>query len=285
MTIADIFNDPYMLSLVIKALTVGFLVSLCASVLGVCLVLDRFSMIGDGLSHVGFFALSVATVLKMSDLKLEIAMPIVVLAALLIFYIKDKSKINGDASIAVISTGAIAVGSILFNFSGKRNSDICNSLFGSSSVITLTDRELIISIVLSVVCLIFFFVFYSQIFSVTFDESFARATGLQTKFYRVMTAVLTAVTIVVGMEMMGAVMISALVVFPALSSMRVCKSFKGVVLLSALLGVICFVVGFFAAVRFSFQTGPAVVSVHVIAFIIFSVIGVAIAAFKKKTGK
>jgi len=273
MNLIDIFSDTYITEIVLKALVVGVLVSLCASVLGVSLVLKRMSMIGDGLSHVGFFALAVATVTKMASLKMELSLLIVVASALLIFSLKDSGKINGDAAIALVSTGAIAIGSLIFNFSGTRNADICNSLFGSASIITLSDKEFIFSIVLSIACIILFVLCYSKIFALTFDEDFAYATGVKTRRYKMLTSVLTAVTIVIGMEMMGAVMISALVVFPAMSSMFICKSFKRVVISSAIIGIICFIIGFFAACCLSLQTGPAVVSVHVIVFLIFAVIG------------
>jgi ABC-type Mn2+/Zn2+ transport system permease subunit len=273
MTLVEMFSNPYLTKIILKALVVGVLVSLCASMLGVSLVLKRFSMIGDGLSHVGFFALAVATVLKMSDFAIEISIPIVIFAAFLIFWIKEHSKIKGDAAIAMISTGSIAAGSLIFNFSGSRSTDVCNSLFGSSSIITLTDKELIISIVLSVVCILMFLLSYSKIFTITFDETFARATGIKTSAYNLMIAVLTAVTIVVGMEMIGAIMISALVIFPALTSMRLFNSFRGVVICSAVVGVICFLMGFFAACRLSLQTGATVVAFHVVTFIVFSLIG------------
>ncbi len=268
MTLMNIFSDQYLAEIVIKAIIVGVLVSLCASILGVSLVLKRLSMIGDGLSHVGFFALAVATVTKTADFKMEISLVIVVASALLIFQLKDSGKINGDSAVALVSTGAIAIGSLIFNFSGTRNADICNSLFGSASIIMLSDKEFIFSIILSVLCIILFILCYSKIFALTFDEDFAYATGVKTKAYKMLTSVLTAVIIVIGMEMMGAVMISALVVFPALTSMYICKSYKGVVISSAVLGVLCFVIGFFVACRFSLQTGPAVVSVHVVVFLI-----------------
>ncbi len=280
MNLTDIFSDPYITEIVLKALVVGVLVSLCASVLGVSLVLKRMSMIGDGLSHVGFFALAVATVTKMANFKMELSLVIVIASALLIFSLKNSGKINGDAAIALVSTGAIAIGSLIFNFSGTRNADICNSLFGSASIITLSDKEFVFSIVLSIVCIILFMICYSKIFALTFDEDFAYATGVKTRLYKMLTSVLTAVTIVIGMEMMGAVMISALVVFPAMSSMFICKSYKGVVISSSVLGIICFVTGFFAACCLSLQTGPTVVSVHVIIFLIFILVSSAKKTFR-----
>jgi len=270
MTLAQIFSDPFLSKIVIKALIVGVLISLSASMLGASLVLKRYSMIGDGLSHVGFFSLAVATVLDLAEYSMEISIPIVIVCAFLILRLRESSHIKGDSAIALLSTGAVAIGSLIYNFSGTRSTDICNSLFGSSSIITLTDKELILSIVLSVSVMLLFTLFYNKIFAVTFDENFSGATGIRTDLYKSLIAILTAVTIVIGMQMMGSIMISALVIFPALTAMRVCRSFKSVVLCSIVLAVVCFLIGFFAACRFSFQTGATVVTVHIIAFVLFS---------------
>lgn len=270
MTLAQIFSDPFLTKIVIKALIVGVLVSLSASMLGASLVLKRYSMIGDGLSHVGFFSLAVATVLDLAEYSMEISIPIVIVCAFLILRLRESSHIKGDSAIALLSTGAVAIGSLIYNFSGTRSTDICNSLFGSSSIITLTDKELVLSIVLSVSVMLLFTLFYNKIFAVTFDENFSSATGIRMDLYKSLIAILTAVTIVIGMQMMGSIMISALVIFPALTAMRVCRSFKSVVLCSIVLAVVCFLIGFFAACRFSFQTGATVVTVHIIAFVLFS---------------
>lgn len=270
MTLADIFSDPFLTKIVIKALIVGTLVSLSASMLGASLVLKRYSMIGDGLSHVGFFSLAIATVLGLADYSMELSIPIVIVCAFLILRLRENSHIKGDAAIALLSTGAIAVGSLIYNFSGTRSTDICNSLFGSASIITLTEKELIMSICLSVAVILLFALFYNKIFAVTFDETFSSATGIRTDLYKSLIAILTAVTIVIGMQMMGSIMISALVIFPALTAMRVCRSFKGVVLFSTVLAVICFLIGFFVACRLSFQTGATVVTVHILVFLFFS---------------
>lgn len=270
MTLAQIFSDPFLSKIVIKALIVGVLISLSASMLGASLVLKRYSMIGDGLSHVGFFSLAVATVLDLAEYSMEISIPIVILCAFLILRLRESSHIKGDSAIALLSTGAVAIGSLIYNFSGTRSTDICNSLFGSSSIITLTDKELVLSIVLSISVMLLFTLFYNKIFAVTFDENFSSATGIRTDLYKSLIAILTAVTIVIGMQMMGSIMISALVIFPALTAMRVCRSFKSVVLCSIALAVVCFLIGFFAACRFSFQTGATVVTVHIAAFVLFS---------------
>ncbi len=273
MTLAQMFHDPYLSQVIGRALCVGILVALCAALLGVSLVLRRFSMIGDGLSHVGFGAMAVATVLGMTDYTLEIAIPIVVAAAFVILRLGENSRLHGDSAVALLSTGAIAVGSLIFNFSGTRNTDVCNSLFGSASIITLTNKDLILSIVLSLCVLTLFLLFYRQIFAITFDEPFARACGLPAGAYQSMIAVLTAVTIVLGMKMMGAVMISGLVVFPALSAMRFCRTFRAVTVWAALIAVFCLIVGFFIACVLSFQTGPTVVCVNLAVYVLCALIG------------
>ena len=280
MTFTEIFADPLMSKIVIKAIIVGFLVSLCSSLLGVSLVLKRFSMIGDGLSHFGFFAVAIATVTsifnftlkgKQFSLALEFEMLVVIIVAIILLRLKN-SKTKGDAAIAIFSTAGIALGSIVYNATGNNTMDVCTSLFGSSNIFTISDADLIFSLVLSVAIIIVFIVFYTRIFAVTFDSDFAKATGIKSDFYNTLIAVLTAVTIVLGMKMMGAIMISGLIIFPALSAMRVCKSFKSVVLVSAVFAVVCFLIGFFIACRLSYQTGPTVVTVDVAAFILFLIV-------------
>ena len=272
MSLGDIFSNPVIAKIVVKALIVGVLVALCSSLLGVSLVLKRLSMIGDGLSHVGFGALAVATVLDLGDWSLEISIPIVIIAAFFLLKLGENSKLKGDAALAVFSTGAIAIGSLIYNYSGNRNTDICNSLFGSASIITLGDKDLVLSIVLSVLVLAFFVVFYTKIFAITFDETFAQATGLRADLYKLLIAVFTAVTIVLGMKFMGAIMISALITFPPLTSMRVCSSFKRVVICSAVVSVVCYIIGFFLACAQAWQTGATVAAVNLAAFIIFTLI-------------
>lgn len=276
MTIAEMFQNPFIARIIVKALIVGVLVSLCASLLGVSLVLKRLSMIGDGLSHVGFGALAIATVLDLGDYSMEVSIPIVIAAAFFLLKLGESTRLKGDAAIALFSTGAIAVGSLIYNYSGSRNTDICNSLFGSASIITLGDKDLILSVVLSVIVLAFFVVFYNKIFAITFDEGFSKATGIRAELMKLLIAVLTAVTIVLGMKMMGAIMISALIIFPALSSMRVCRSFRSVVICSAVVSVVCFVIGFLAACRLSYQTGATVATVNLIAFLLMALAGAVI---------
>ena len=267
----ELLQNPDILKIVVMAVVVGLLVSLCAALLGVSLVLKRCSMIGDGLSHVGYGALAIATALKLSgDYTLEISIPLVIAAAFLLLRISNKSGINRDAAIAMVSTGAMAIGTIIFNVSGGTAGDACNSLFGSASLITITLKDMVLSIVLSLIVITAFILLYNKIFAVTFDENFAKATGIRADSYNMLLALLTAVTIVLGMQLMGAVLISGLIIFPALSAMRICKTFRGVQIAAAVISVICFLVGFLAACIFNLQTGPAVIVVNLIAFFLLS---------------
>lgn len=279
MSFYEMFTNPFVTKIIMRALVVGVLVSLCAALLGVSLVLKRYSMIGDGLSHVGFGAMSLAPLLALlpgaaflADYSLEISIPVVIIAAFLLLRLSDRSKLNGDSAIAVVSTGAMAVGVIIYNFTTGITSDICSSLFSSASVVTITDKDMYLSVGLSVAVVAMFIFFYNRIFAVTFDETFSEATGGSPRGCKMMIALLTAVTVVLGIRMMGAIMISAVVVFPALTAMRVCKSFKSVIVFAALLSVADFLIGFFVACRFSFQTGPAVVLVNLVAFLVFSLV-------------
>ncbi len=269
MSLSELFSSEFMINLIIRALAVGFLVSLCSSLLGVSLVLKRFSMIGDGLSHVGFGAVALAAALNLSEIKMIFSIPIVIITAFFLLKLGNNGKVKGDSALAIVSTGAVALGSLLFNMSGQRSTDICNSLFGSASLFTIGDIDLILSVVLSVTIIILFVFFYTKIFAVTFDENFSKATGIKTNVYNMLIAILTAVTIVLGMNMMGSLMISALIVFPTMTAMRVCKTFKGVLITSVSVSLICFVIGFFAACILGWQTGACVVTVNLIAFIFF----------------
>ena len=271
MTVSEILASEFLLRVVGRALTVGILVSLCASMLGVCLVMKRYSMIGDGLSHVGFFALALSTVAGVgASYSMEFSIPVVILAAVVILRMSRKTdgKINGDAACAVVSTGSVAVGTLMYNFTGGRSTDICNSLFGSSSVVTISDKDMWLSVLLSAVVILWFVCCAKRIFAVTFDETFAAAAGINTNVFSMMIAVLTGITIVVGMKMMGAIMISALVIFPPLAAMQIAKSFRGTVIASAVISVLCFLIGFFLACRFSLQTGAAVVTCDLVFFVL-----------------
>lgn len=274
MNFFEMITDPVLGSIIIRALIVGALVSVCAALLGVNLVLKRYSMIGDGLSHVGFFALAVSSAFAFAgEISLEISVVIVVLAAFLIQKLSDNGKMGGDAAIALFSTGAVAVGVLIYDFTTGMTTDVCANMFGSSSVITLTNKDLILSVLLCSIVIALFVLFYNRIFSYTLDEDFAAATGVRVNLYKTLISLLVSVTVVLGMKMMGAIMISALVIFPALTSMRVCKSFKGVVICSGGVSLICFLLGFIIAGSNSLQTGPTVICVNIIAYLIFSIIG------------
>ena len=270
-TIGSIFQT--MPEIMIRAITVGTLVSLCASLLGVTLVLKRYSMIGDGLSHVGFGALAIATVLHVGQASMAVSLPIVMLAAFVLMWLTEKRRMQGDAAIAVLSTGAIAIGTLLFRLSDNQYQDICNSLFGTASMALLSDADMWITVAVSVVAVVLFILFYTRIFSVTFDRSFAKATGVHVSVYSMMLAALTAVTVVIGMKMVGAIMVSGLIIFPALSAMRVAKRFRSVMITSAALSLGCFFLGFFLSLLIEAQPGPTIIAVHVLTFLVCALIG------------
>jgi len=253
----------------VRAVIVGLIVSLCAALLGVSLVLKRYSMIGDGLSHVGFGTLAIATAFGFAPLTISI--PIVVLAAFFLLRISENSKIKGDAAIALISTSSLAIGVIVISMTTGMNTDVCNYMFGS--ILAMSKNDVYLSIALSIIVLILFILFYNKIFAVTFDETFAQATGTKTGIYNMLIAILTAITIVLGMRMMGALLISSLIIFPALTSMRVCKRFKSVIICSALISVICFFIGIVISYLYATPTGASIVAVNIIIFLIFSAIG------------
>lgn len=245
-----------------RALIVGVLVSLCAALLGVSLVLKRYSMIGDGLSHVGFGALAVASALGLAPL--AVAVPVVMAAAVLLLRLRRSSRVKGDAAIALISSSALAIGVITVSLTTGMNTEVSSYMFGS--VLSLSRSDAVLSVILSLAVLALFVLFYPRLFAVTFDEDFTRATGTNTEAYNTLLAVLTAVTVVLGMRMMGALLISSLIIFPALSSMRLCKSFKGVVILSAVISVVCFLAGMIASYFLETPTGASIVAADLIAF-------------------
>ncbi len=265
----ELFADLFSYSFMSRAMIVGVLVALCSALLGVSLVLKRYSMIGDGLSHVGFGALSVAVAMNVAPL--QVSIPVVVIAAFLLLRINSDSRIKGDAAIALISSSALAIGVIVTSLTTGLNADVHNYLFGS--ILAMSESDVVLSISLSVLVLLLFIVFYHRLFAVTFDESFARATGTRSSIYNMLLALLTAITIVVGMRIMGAMLISSLVIFPALTSMRVCRSFRGVILCSAVISVLCFFLGMFASYVFSTPAGASVVVVNLAAFLLFSLVG------------
>lgn len=260
----EMLAEMFSYNFIIRAFIVGLLVSLCASLLGVTLVLKRYSMIGDGLSHVGFGALAIAASLNLAPL--EVAVPVIIIAAFLLLRLSENSKINGDAAIAIISSTSLAIGVVCVSVSGV-NTDLNSYLFGS--ILATTNADAIMCAVLALVVIVVFVIFYNKIFAVTFDESFSKATGLKTGAYNTVIALLTALTIVIGMRIMGTLLISALIIFPALSSMRVCKKFKSVILCSGVLSICCFFVGMCASYSFDTPTGASVVIVNAVVFLIF----------------
>lgn len=254
---------------IVRALIVGIVVALCSALLGVSLVLKRYSMIGDGLSHVGFGALSVAVAMNLAPL--QVSVPVVIIAAFLLLRISESSNIKGDAAIALISSSSIAIGVIVTSLTSGLNTDVYNFLFGS--ILAMNESDVYLSLALSMVVLILFIFFYNRIFAVTFDEVFAKATGTNAGIYNMLIALLTAVTIVVGMRIMGALLISSLIIFPALSSMRVFRSFKSVIISSAVISVICFFWGTVSSYYFDTPVGASIVVINMIAFGICSLIG------------
>ena len=263
-----IFAEMFQHSFMVRALIGGILISLCAALLGVSLVLKRYSMIGDGLSHVGFGALAIGSAANFSPL--EFSIPIVILSAFFLLRISETSKIKGDAAIALISTSALAVGITAASLSGV-NTDIDNYLFGS--ILSLSMSDLIICIVVFIVVMIMYILFYNKIFAVTFDESFAKANGTKVGVYNMLIALLTALTIVIGMKLMGTLLISSLIIFPAIISMRICRRFKTVIITSAIVSVMGFFVGLVISYNYSTPAGASVVLVNLAVLIVFTVIG------------
>lgn len=262
-------RELFSLSFMVYALISGILISVCASLLGVSLVLKRYSMIGDGLSHVAFGSLAVATAFNTAPLIISI--PAVIISAFILLRLNEKGKLKGDAVIALISTGALAVGVMAVSLSSGMNIDIYNYMFGS--ILTLTKSDMILSICLSAVVIPLYIILYNKIFAITFDGSFSRAVGIKTGLYDTVIAILTALTIVLGMRFMGTLLISSLIVFPPLTSMRLFKSFKKTVVCSAILPVISFTVGLFISYFSSTPPGASVVCVNIVIFCIFCIAG------------
>lgn len=257
------------------ALIVGVLIALCSSLLGVSLVLKRFSFIGDGLSHVAFGAMAVAAVVGLTNDMLLI-LPITILSAVLLLRTGQNAKIKGDAAVAMISVGALAIGYLLMNiFSTSSNisGDVCTTLFGATSILTLSKEKVWLCIALSLLVLILFLIFYHRIFAVTFDESFARATGMKVGLYNLLIAIVTAVIIVLAMNLVGSLLISALVIFPALSAMRIFKSFRSVTVCSAVLSVCCATLGILIAILAGTPVGSTIVAVDIAAFGVCYIVG------------
>lgn len=258
------------------ALIVGVLVSLCSSLLGVTLVLKRFSFIGDGLSHVAFGAMSVAAVVGLTN-EMAIVLPVTILSAILLLCSGQNAKIKGDAAVAMISVSALAIGymvmSIFPSSSGNVAGDVCTTLFGSTSILTLTKTEVWLCVILSVTVVAVFCFCYNKIFCITFDEGFLKTTGTKVKIYNFILATVIATVIVLAMNLVGSLLISALVVFPALSAMRVCKNFKGVTICAAIISVFCSFMGIIASVLAGTPVGSTVVVADLIVFAVFTLIG------------
>ena len=272
----EILSYPFLY----RALIVGVLVSLCASLLGVSLVLKRYSMIGDGLSHVSFGALSVAMAMNIAPLKVSI--PVVVLAAFGLLRIRGNSKMKSDAVIAVISSSALAIGIIATALTTGMNTDVGSYMFGS--ILAMSREDVTLSVLLSIVVLILFVICYNKIFAVTFDEDFSRATGMNVNLYNMLIAFLTAITIVLGMRMMGAMLISSLIIFPALISMRVFGSFRGVMISSGILSVVDFLIGMFLSYEFDTPVGASIVAVNLIMLGVFALVGRAADKVRRRRG-
>jgi len=257
------------------ALAVGVLIALCSSLLGVTLVLKRFSFIGDGLSHVAFGAMAVAAVLGLTD-DMPLTLGITIVSAILLLRTGQNTKIKGDAAIAMISVGSLAIGYLLMNLfstSSNLSGDVCSTLFGSTSILTLTRTEVRLCVVLSVIVAAIFILFYNKIFAVTFDENFAKAVGTKADRYNLLIAVTTAVVIVLAMNLVGSLLISALIIFPALSAMRVYQNFRAVTICSAVLSVCCAALGILISILAGTPVGSTIVAVDLAAFFVFSLLG------------
>lgn len=263
-----------------RALIVGVLIALCSSLLGVTLVLKRFSFIGDGLSHVAFGAMAVAGITGLTN-EMVLVLPVTVIAAVVLLATGQNTKIKGDASLAMLSVSALGIGYLLLNVfssSGNISGDVCSTLFGSTSILTLSDFDVWLCIAMSVIVILVFVFFYNRIFAVTFDETFTTATGTRASAYNLLIAIITAVIIVLAMNLVGSLLISALVIFPALSAMRLFKSFRSVVICSAVVSVVCSLTGILISIVCSSPVGSTIVAIDLIVFVIFSLI----AAFGRK---
>lgn len=262
-------------SFVRYAFIVGVLISLCSSLLGVTLVLKRFSFIGDGLSHVAFGGICIASVLNLSN-NMFLVLPLTIICAILLLKTGKNTKIQGDAAIAMISVGSLAIGYLIMNvFSVSTNlsGDVCSTLFGSTSILTLKKSEVWLCSILSLAVIIAFIIFYNKIFAVTFDENFAQAVGTHASIYNLFIAIIIAIIIVLAMNLVGSLLISALVIFPAISAMRVFKSFKSVTVCSAIISVLCSVTGLLIAILGGTPVGSTIVAVDIFIFLIFTILG------------
>ena len=265
------------------AFIVGILIALCSSLLGVTLVLKRFSFIGDGLSHMAFCTMAVAAVVNLTN-SMILSLPITIIAAIVLLRSSTNAKIKGDAAVAMLAVGSLAMGYLLMNVfptSSNVSADVCTTLFGSISILTLSTFEVWMCFGLSLLTVIVFVVFYNKIFAVTFDENFARATGVKANWYNLLIAVVTAIIIVLAMNLVGSLLISALIIFPALSSMRVFKSFKSVTISSAIISVVCTAVGILASIMAGTPVGPTIVLADIVTFLVFLLVGFIVSRIRK----
>ena len=271
-TLIEYLSYPF----VVRALLVGVLIAFCSSLLGTTLVLKRLSYIGDGLSHIAFGAIAVAGVMKFANQDV-LVFPITAISAILLLRIGQNAKINGDAAIAMLSVGSLAIGYLLlnvFSVSSNLSGDVCTTLFGSTSILTLTVQDVNTSIILSVAVVLIFILFYHKIFSVTFDEAFAKATGIKAELYNMIIAVTISAVIVIAMNLVGSLLISALVVFPALAAMRVLKNFRGVIILSSIISVLSALLGIIVSILYGTPVGSTIVLFDILAFILAWIISV-----------
>ncbi len=271
----DTFRNYLSFPFVRYAIIVGTLIALCSSLLGVTLVLKRFSFIGDGLSHVAFGGMAIASVAGLTN-DMPLTLTITVISAVLLLMGGKNAKVKGDAAIAMVSVGSLAIGYLLLNIfppSNNLSGDVCSTLFGSTSILTLTKSEVYLCIALSVAVFLIFILLYNRIFAVTFDEDFAKATGIKANLYNLIIAVIIAVIIVLAMNLVGSLLISALVIFPALSAMRIFKSFKSVTVCSAILSVICSLLGLIISILTGTPVGSTIVAVDILVFGIFTLFG------------
>ena len=265
--LGSILTPEFLSVVLIPALIAGVAVSLCASLLGVSLVLKRCSMIGDGLSHVGYGTLCIAIAMGWSPM--QVTIPVVIAAAYILLRLSENSKLGGDTAIALFSTSALALG-ILASSKANLTTDVSHYMFGS--ILAMTHTDVIFSVILSIFVILVYLLFYDKIFAVTFDENFARATGLNVRFYNLLIAVLTAVTVVLGMMMMGALLISSLMIFPAVTAMRLCKRFRGVVIASVIISVTCFLIGLMLSLLIDTAVGASVILINLTVFAAVSLI-------------
>lgn len=275
MELFDTLYHYFSFSFVKYALVVGVLIALCSSLLGVTLVLKRFSFIGDGLSHVAFGAMAVATVMNLTN-NMLLVLPVTIISAIILLKSGQNTQIKGDATLAMISVGSLALGYLVmntFSVSSNISGDVCSTLFGSTSILTLSKADVWICIAMSVIVILVFILFYHKIFAITFDETFATATGTKAGAYNLLIAVITSIIIVLAMNLVGSLLTSALIIFPSLSAMRVFKSFKSVICCSAIISVVCAVIGILVSILASTPIGATIVTIDIIVFAVFFAMG------------